>query len=195
MGILQQKHLYTRVPIGRITFHFQTSLYRRRDDIYEKVKEYLKIGETKEIIEVKDDYIEIQDGYFIKNIEEPQYTMTFGEIVVKGSNVKTCSKNGVIFRSLKPGLKLKVSSIVFVSRDVTVYAINDKEFISSDENIQYVMGVFEFNSDTHIQINGQSIKCKKGDTLQYQTIEGNCILLLDGNWLDISVYSGTLHGC
>lgn len=195
MGILQRKHVHPRVPIGRITFHFQTSLYRRKEDSYEKVKEYLKIGETKDIFDIKNDYIEIQDGYFIKNIEEHQYTMTFGEILVNGSNVKTCSKNGILLRRLKPGLKLKVSSVVFVSSEVTVYGINDNEFISSDENIQYVMGAFEFISDSHIQTTGQSVKYKKGDTLQYQTIEGNSILLLDGNWIDISAYNGILHGC
>ncbi|MFY0519320.1 hypothetical protein ACOMCU_16055 [Lysinibacillus sp. UGB7] len=195
MGILQHSKEQLRAPIGRIVFHLQTSLYRKKEGGYEKVRDYLKIGETRNIIDVADDYIEIQDGYFIKNIKEPQYTMTFGEIIVTGENVKTCSKNGIFIRKLKLGLKLKIDTLIFISNDVTVYGINNKEFISSDENVQYVLGTFEFNSDANMTINGQTIKYRKGDSLQYQKVEGTSILLLDGEWLDVSSIKGTLFGC
>lgn len=195
MGVLQQVSKQPTVPIGRITFHLQTSLYRKENGEYEKVKNYLKIGETKDIFGVNGDYIEIQDNLFVKNIEEPQYTMTFGEIVVKGNNVRTCSSNGIILRKLTAGLKLKVVSLKFISNDVTVFGINEREFISSDEDIQYRMGTFEFNTDAKVLNNGQTFKYKKGDSLPYQKIEGYCILLFDDTWLDISTLDGTLHGC
>lgn len=194
MGVLQRVSEQPKVPIGRITFHLQTSIYCRKDGEYEKVLEYLKIGETKDILGVNGDYIEIQDGLYIKNIDKHQYTMTFGELIVRGTNVKSCSRNGIILRKLKPGIKLKVVSLKFISNDVTVFGINEKEFISSDEDVQYIMGIFEFDADAAVQKNGHSIKFKKGDTAPYQKVEGYNLLLLDGTWLDISTLKGRLHG-
>ncbi|MGE7988780.1 hypothetical protein [Lysinibacillus fusiformis] len=193
MGVLQSVNEQPRVPIGRITFHLQTSLYRKKDGEFSKVRDYLKIGETRDVFDVNGDYIEIQNGLYIKNIDEHQYTMTFGEIIVRGDNVRSCSKNGIILRKLRPGLKVKVVSLKFISNDVTVFGINEKEFISSDEDVQYVMGIFEFGADS--LKNGQSIKFQKGDTTPYQRVEGHKLLLLDGTWLDISTLRGTLHGC
>lgn len=193
MGVLQSVNEQPRVPIGRITFHLQTSLYRKKDGEFSKVRDYLKIGETRDVFDVNGDYIEIQNGLYIKNIDEHQYTMTFGEIIVRGDNVRSCSKNGIILRKLRPGLKVNVVSLKFISNDVTVFGINEKEFISSDEDVQYVMGIFEFGADS--LKNGQSIKFQKGDTTPYQRVEGHKLLLLDGTWLDISTLRGTLHGC
>ncbi len=195
MAISQRVNEHPRVPIGRISLHLQTSLYRKKGGLIEKVREYLKIGEIKDVFNIEDDFIEIQDGYFIKKVEEPQYTMTFGDIFVKGTNVKACSKNGIIRRTLKPGIKLKVVSFLLTSSDFTVYGINDNEFVSSDEDIQYISGNFEFNVDANVLIDGHTRKFRKGDILQYQEIEGNSILLLDDIWLDISSLNGTLHGC
>lgn len=195
MGILQQSNVKHRAPIGRITFHLQTSLFRVNDGKYEKAREFLKIGESKDILDIKEDYIEIQDGYYIKNNEVPQYSMTFGEIIVRGNGVRTCSRNGVIIRKLKIGQKLKVVSLKLVSSDVTVYGINEKEYISSDEDIQYVMGTFEFEADSKVMNNGQTYRYKKGDVLPYQRLDGNNILLLNDTWLDISNLNGCLNGC
>lgn len=195
MGVLQKVSEQPRVPIGRITFHLQTSLYQKMHGDYEKVRDYLKIGETNDVFDVNDDYIEIQDGFYIKNIDENQYTMTFGEIIVRGENVRSCSKNGIILRKLRPGLKLKVVSLKFISNDVTVFGINEKEFISSDEDVQYVKGIFEFDTDSALLKNGQSIKFKKGDLVPYQRVEGHNLLLVDSTWLDISTLNGRLHGC
>lgn len=195
MGVLQSVNEQPRVPIGRITFHLQTSLYRKKDGEFSKVRDYIKIGETRDVFDVNGDYIEIQNGLYIKNIDEHQYTMTFGEIIVQGDSVRSCSKNGIILRKLRPGLKLKVVSLKFISNDVTVFGINEKEFISSDEDVQYVMGIFEFGADSAVLKNGQSIKFQKGDTTPYQRVEGHNLLLLDGTWLDISTLRGTLYGC
>ncbi|MGE7811207.1 hypothetical protein [Lysinibacillus capsici] len=195
MGVLQRVREQPRVPIGRITFHLQTSLYRKKDGDYRKVRDYLKIGETKDIFDVNGDYIEIQDGFYIKNIDEHQYTMTFGEIIVRGDNVRSCSKNGIILRKLRPDLKLKVVSLKFISNEVTVFGINEKEFISSDEDVQYVMGIFKFDVDSALLKNDYSIKFKQGDLVPYQRVEGHNLLLLDGAWLDISTLNGRLHGC
>lgn len=195
MGVLQSVNEQPRVPIGRITFHLQTSLYRKKDGEFSKVRDYLKIGETRDVFDVNGDYIEIQNGLYIKNIDEHQYTMTFGEIIVQGDSVRSCSKNGIILRKLRPGLKVKVVSLKFISNDVTVFGINEKEFISSDEDVQYVMGIFEFGADSAVLKNGQSIKFQKGDITPYQRVEGHNLLLLDGTWLDISTLRGTLYGC
>ncbi|UZN01245.1 hypothetical protein OL548_34400 (plasmid) [Lysinibacillus sp. MHQ-1] len=62
---------------------------------------------------------------------------------------------------MRPGLKVKVVSLKFISNDVTVFGINEKEFISSDEDVQYVMGIFEFGADSAVLKNGQSIKFQK----------------------------------
>jgi|GEM_PF-2203348 len=194
MGVLQRISEQPRVPIGRITFHLQTSIYRKKGGEYEKVREYLKIGETKDIYGVNGDYIEIQDGLYIRNMDEHQYTMTFGELIVQGSNVKSCSKNGIILRKIRQGVILRVVSIKFISNDVTVFGINEKEFISSDEDVQYVMGIFKFDADSTVLINGQTIKFKKGDTAPYQRVDGHNLLLLDGTWLDISRLNGSFHG-
>ncbi|WEA41698.1 hypothetical protein [Lysinibacillus fusiformis] len=195
MGVLQSVNEQPRVPIGRITFHLQTSLYRKKDGEFSKVRDYIKIGETRDVFDVNGDYIEIQNGLYIKNIDEHQYTMTFGEIIVRGDSVRSCSKNGIILRKLRPGLKVKVVSLKFISNDVTVFGINEKEFISSDEDVQYVMGIFEFGADSAVLKNGQSIKFQKGDITPYQRVEGHNLLLLDGTWLDISTLRGTLYGC
>jgi len=195
MGVLQSVNEQPRVPIGRIRFHLQTSLYRKKDGEFSKVRDYLKIGETRDVFDVNGDYIEIQNGLYIKNIDEHQYTMTFGEIIVRGDNVRSCSKNGIILRKLRPGLKVKVVSLKFISNDVTVFGINEKEFISSDEDVQYVMGIFEFGADSTVLKNGQSIKFQKGDSTPYQKVEGHNLLLLDGTWLDIATLRGTLYGC
>lgn len=195
MGVLQSINEQPRVPIGRITFHLQTSLYRKKDGVFSKARDYLKIGETRDVFDVNGDYIEIQNELYIKNIDEHQYTMTFGEIIVRGDNVRSCSKNGIILRKLRPGLKVKVVSLKFISNDVTVFGINEKEFISSDEDVQYVMGIFEFGADSIVLKNGQSIKFQKGDSTPYQRVEGHNLLLLDGTWLDISTLRGTLYGC
>ncbi|MBX8945881.1 hypothetical protein [Lysinibacillus sp. K60] len=194
MGVLQRISEQPRVPIGRITFHLQTSIYRKKSGEYEKVREYLKIGETKDIYSVNGDYIEIQDGLYIRNMDEHQYTMTFGELIVQGANVKSCSKNGIILRKLRPGLILRVVSIKFISNDVTVFGINEKEFISSDEDVQYIMGIFEFDDDSTVLKNGQTKKFKKGDTAPYQRVDGHNLFLLDGTCLDISRLNGSFHG-
>ncbi|MBB5148014.1 hypothetical protein [Ureibacillus thermosphaericus] len=124
-------------PIGSITCTLVTPLYRKEGDRLIESKEYLDKGTTKYLYRVEGNIGEIEGGLYIKDIDRKQFIISLGELEVLGDHVRTCSRNGIILRKLKKGMKYRVVSIHQKENGVMIYGINDKEFISSDEEITF----------------------------------------------------------
>lgn len=121
-----------------ITCKMITPLYRKVGDKFEKAKKHLKANESRKVFHIEGDVAELEAGYYILDINNGKFKISYGELTIQGKGVMTCSKNGMKLRKLKEATKLRVSSIRESKSGAVVYGINDLEFISSDEEITFL---------------------------------------------------------
>lgn len=123
--------------IGKISFQFNTSCFQKNGTELVKSKELLKKGVLYDLISIQEDVAELAGNLFVKNLKHTKANITLGVLEVVGENVHSCSRNGVILRRLPVGYKLLVKSIIHSGMNIFIYQINELEFISSDEVVEF----------------------------------------------------------
>ncbi|HCG4536140.1 TPA: hypothetical protein NJY08_004993 [Salmonella enterica subsp. enterica serovar Typhi str. AG3] len=174
-----------RIPVGHITCTLQTPIYIRSGEQLEETKKYIERGTTLPVYLVEGTIAQIDDDYFIKDINRAQFKLNYGELMILGEEVKVYSRGGVLLRKVKKGMRYKIRSIIILDDQLALYGISENEFISSEENIHFMMGSYITEEDILLINNDKSIQCSKGEKIDYKQVKDGAIQLLDGSWVRI----------
>ncbi|MCM3317975.1 hypothetical protein M3603_15255 [Rummeliibacillus stabekisii] len=115
---------------AEITMKYDVSVYKKNGNEFERVpKEYLKRGNAYQVIAITDDYIQLNNGHYIVNVDPRQYDIQFGEVTMN-ERMPICSRSGVILRYVEAGQKFKIRSI----HDNCI-GIGNKQYVSIQHDI------------------------------------------------------------
>lgn len=182
-----------RIPIARIQFPYETHLFELINGKLVKIANaHIEKGSTHDLysLNTQEDIVEIANGHFVKGILHNKPIITFGQLQVLDDRVRVCSKNGAVLRTLTKGQLFDVRSIRETENGHIVYGINEKEFISYQENIQFLMGEFIPDEKMLGGEDGSEILLEKGKVYGYDRIIGNQLYLHNGIIINIDLVKG-----
>lgn len=137
-----------RIPFATMTFHLNTTVYRKNgDELVKANNERIFIGAVEPVIAVHEDgnVAELTGGRFVKDVLHQNPTIYYGILEVVGEAVKVCTRNGLIQRKLCRNQRLKVKSVKEQGNGVYLYEIGKNEYVSSLEPIRFIKGYVALN--------------------------------------------------
>lgn len=115
---------------AEITMKYDVSVYKKNGNEFERVpKEYLKRGNSYQVIAITDDFIQLTNGHYIVNVDPRQYDIQFGEVTMN-EHIPICSRSGVILRYVEAGQSFKIRSI-----EENCIGIGKKQYVSMQHDI------------------------------------------------------------
>lgn len=115
---------------AEITMKYDVSVYKKNGNEFERVpKEYLKRGNSYQVIAITDDYIQLVNGHYIVNVNPHQYDIQFGELTMN-ERIPICSRSGVILRYVEAGQSFKIRSI-----EENCVGIGNKQYVSMQHDV------------------------------------------------------------
>ena len=191
MGIAKQiKGIHA--PIGRLTAKYRSTVYYLNGNELVRSKEFLEVGVQVNVYAIHDGIGDIGEGRFIKEVDQTHFGITYGKLRILGDKVQACSKNGVVLRPLLKGSEYNVVAVKEIADDLALYSINDLEYLSSADEIEYIMGYFLPLEDTQSFVEKKIITHAKGIELAYKSVKGELIQLLDNSWLNTITVKGQI---
>lgn len=179
-----------QIPIGKVIAKFRSTIYYQNGNNLIRSKEFLEVGEQATLYSINGDIGEIGAGRFIKEVDSKHFNITYGTVQVVGENVRAHSKNGARLRHLKIGRTFNVIAIHQTINDVLLYQVNELEYLSSADEISFIMGYFLPLEDTYSAINNKLITHSKGESIPFKAVRNGMLKLLDNSLLDISNIKG-----
>lgn len=189
MGIQKQPETI-QIPVGKVTAKFRSTIYYKNGKELVRSKDYLDMGEQTTMYSLNEGVADIGAGRFIKEVDTKHFDITHGTVQIIGDNVNACSRNGVKLRTLKAGREFNVLAIHHSINGVELYQINEWEYLSSADDILFIMGHFVPLEDTFSVINNKSIQQPKGSSIPFKSIGNGTLQLLDNSILHISRLKG-----
>ncbi|MBQ0139980.1 MAG: hypothetical protein KBT36_11820 [Kurthia sp.] len=189
MGIPEQIQT-VQVPIGRLTAKFRSTIYYQNGNELVRSKEYLEVGEQVNVYAIHEDTGDIGNGKFIKEVDTTHFEITYGKLLILGENVRAYSRNGVLLRPLKKGSEFNVINLYKAENDIILYKINSLEYLSSADEIEFIMGYFIPQEDTFSVMGNKSIAHRKGNPIPFKYVNSGRIILLDNSVLNTSSIKG-----
>lgn len=137
MGIVEQMKELNE-PIAQLTAKYRSTIFYLNGTELVRSKEYLEVGAKVTAYSTYDGLADIGAGRFIKEVDTKHFDISFGKLHVHEEGVYACSRNGMKLRKLSKGCEYNVVAINRVANAITIYQINELEYLSSDDAIEFV---------------------------------------------------------
>jgi hypothetical protein len=127
------------IPLAKLYTKFQTPLFMAKGNKFERLNEYLPVGEEIEVYEfLEGNMAYIGNGLYIKEVDPYHFNITFGKVRVLNDDVVACSKTGYERRKLLKGVEYNVIGMEHLDKNITLYRIDVKEYVSAKQAVEFV---------------------------------------------------------
>jgi hypothetical protein len=115
-----------QLPFATMTFHLNTTVYRKQGDKLVKAdNERIAIGDVEPVIALHEEgnVAELIGGRFVKDVLHQNPTIYYGILEVIGAEANVCSRNGIVQRKLCRNQSFKVKNVKELDSGTFIYGI------------------------------------------------------------------------